>query len=120
MKCKKHPKYEAKRKPVCDCPDCWDIWNAKIGINDNENLIPDGIYCYNGKEVCPFYNIIFDHSVSIPFCSFLKKGDVFGISDGDFRKLCKIHKNAANVWEKYSLDLLWDQVKECGININEI
>lgn len=23
MKCKKHPKYKAIRKPMCDCKKCW-------------------------------------------------------------------------------------------------
>ena len=29
MKCKKHPKYQAKRKPTSDCSVCERIWHAK-------------------------------------------------------------------------------------------
>ena len=27
MKCKKHPKYQAKRYPTSECPMCLAIWN---------------------------------------------------------------------------------------------
>ena len=26
MKCKKHPRYQAKRQPRADCDACWEIW----------------------------------------------------------------------------------------------
>jgi hypothetical protein len=29
MKCKKHPKYQAKHMPRARCEDCWRIWIAK-------------------------------------------------------------------------------------------
>jgi hypothetical protein len=29
MKCKKHPKYKAKRYPTSECPECLEIWNQK-------------------------------------------------------------------------------------------
>jgi hypothetical protein len=66
--------------------------------------IPHGIYCYsvdkNGKnKVCPFWSI--NHSkeeIRNGYCSYLKKGD----------------------WENESaFNLLWDQVKECGVNMED-
>jgi len=29
MNCKKHPKYEVKRKPRADCVTCWVMWLTK-------------------------------------------------------------------------------------------
>ena len=29
MKCKKHPKYQAKRYPISECGKCLEIWNQK-------------------------------------------------------------------------------------------
>lgn len=26
MKCKKHPKYQAKKMPRADCKPCWEMW----------------------------------------------------------------------------------------------
>ena len=31
MKCKKHPKYQAKRYPTSECKWCLYIWNFKQG-----------------------------------------------------------------------------------------
>lgn len=28
MKCKKHPKYQAKRPPSHVCPECWSAWSG--------------------------------------------------------------------------------------------
>jgi len=27
--CKKHPSYQVKRKPKCDCKDCHEMWNRR-------------------------------------------------------------------------------------------
>jgi hypothetical protein len=64
----------------------------------DSNKIPKGIYCHGATrdDVCPYWSI----NLSKPtqengYCSFLERGD----------------------WEDSSgLSLLWDQVKECGIN----
>ena len=29
MKCQKHPKYQAKRYPISECPQCLEIWNKE-------------------------------------------------------------------------------------------
>lgn len=29
--CRLHPKYQAKKKPRCNCKVCWEIWEKKNG-----------------------------------------------------------------------------------------
>lgn len=62
-------------------------------------VIPTGCYCYshvNGKQVnCPYWSMRPDKPVQDNgYCAFLGRGD----------------------WESEHISLLWDQVKECGIN----
>jgi hypothetical protein len=57
--------------------------------------IPEGIYCYDKNGLCPFW----DKDETKPedesgYCHYLGEGD----------------------WECEHISLLWDQVKECGIN----
>ena len=66
---------------------------TRVGLPDS--VIPSGIYCYDEKGICPYWHLF----KSMPdkdngYCHFLKSGD----------------------WEAEGLSLLWDQVKECGIN----
>ena len=44
-KCKKHPKYQAIRKPQCDCEACWKIYNEKHGIEESEDQPIFGDFC---------------------------------------------------------------------------
>lgn len=56
--------------------------------------IPSGIYCHSSNGLCPYWSIDKKHKEqNNGYCSYLKKGD----------------------WELRG-GLLWDQVKECGIN----
>lgn len=62
-----------------------------------EKIIPKGLYCYNKDGVCPFW----DRLDGIPkqengYCHLLEKGD----------------------WESEGTMLLWDQCKECEINLD--
>jgi len=46
LKCRKHPKYKAVRKPTADCEDCLKLWNLKQELEapkqvDEEDDIPD-------------------------------------------------------------------------------
>lgn len=69
----------------------------------SKEVIPEGLYCYeriseNKIKLCPHWRINKDKPEQMNgYCSFLKKGD----------------------WEMGALSLLWDQCKECGINIGE-
>jgi len=92
----------------------------------NKNLIPKGLYCYSidsdGHEVrCFYWGVDKDHDLPQEngYCSYLEKGDydlnreeiwtTYFVKDG-----IKKEGTAAELGEK--LSLLWDQVKECGIN----
>lgn len=63
----------------------------------DEKYIPKGMYCYSGPrgtDRCPYWTTLPNRPAQENgYCKFMEKGD------GD-----------EGVW------LLWDQVKECGIN----
>lgn len=60
-----------------------------------EQHIPKGCYCYDQKGICPYWSKREDKpDQENGFCSYLNRGD----------------------WDVEVLSLLWDQVKECGIN----
>jgi len=65
-------------------------------MNEAEDLIPQGLYCYGIHDLCPFWSL--DHTQPYQmngYCLYIGKGD----------------------WELQGIiPLLWDQVKECGIN----
>ena len=83
--------------------------------------IPRGPYCYSGhlgKQLCPYYMYKFDSDVEVVFCEYLKCGDISNVSEDDFNKLLKSRENNTRLlYEEYPLDLLWDQVKECGVKL---
>lgn len=63
----------------------------------DELKIPEGMYCYDGDYCCPYWSMRDDKpEQDNGYCSFLKTGD----------------------WEHPGVGLLWDQVKECGVNEN--
>lgn len=72
------------------------------------NLIPHGEYCYTIEKIlsdgtaviipCPFWSRRQDKEFDQSgYCSYMKMGD----------------------WENDELTLLFDQIKECGVNIHE-
>ena len=100
-----------------------------------KSVIPYGDYCYNENGRCPYWiykKITHDKkvpkryrqieeeeevSVSIPYCLYLNKGDVFDISDEEFEELKYFHNcTDEELLSKYPLSLLWDAIKECGEN----
>lgn len=55
-------------------------------------------YASPKREVCPYWGLRKDkHPQESGHCRFLGQGD----------------------WEREGLSLLWDQVKECGVNLDE-
>lgn len=65
-------------------------------------MIPRGCYCYrivkNKYKVCPFWKILPNYEYqNNGYCEYLKTGDM----------------------EEEGTMHLWDQVKECGIKIND-
>lgn len=75
-------------------------------ITKDSSVIPDGPYCYRligennssktpRSSICPYWSYREDKPrQENGFCAYLESGD----------------------WEREGVSLLWDQVKECGIN----
>ena len=60
-----------------------------------KSSIPHGIYCYDVNGICPYWDSdLSKGEQNYGYCHYLKSGD----------------------WEDEGFSLLWDQVKECGIN----
>ena len=73
-----------------------NIIDEKYFINPEE-YIPNGFYCYNGNNLCPFWDI--DKSKpkqNNGYCHYLKHAD----------------------WEQEYISLIWDKCKECDVNID--
>ena len=69
----------------------------KIKKMKDQSKIPKGFYCYDTNGVCPYWSLNKNkpHQEN-GYCSYLEQGD----------------------WDEH-LGLLWDQVKECNINMEE-
>jgi len=97
------------------------------------SVIPKGPYCYSPDEeknankdendpayyikTCPYFSYEEDEGVTVVVCKFLNEGGLIdGTEKKEFKKLKKKYGSKEAVWDKYPLDLLWDQVKECGEN----
>lgn len=96
------------------------------------SVIPQGPYCYtytgDGEHyICPYYRKILNRPEQADgYCDFLEKGDIeLGIEAKEDPEVViteggiEVDKN--EVPDFIFGGLLWDQVKECGINdeINE-
>ena len=61
----------------------------------DESKIPNGMYCYDDNGICPYWSLREDKPYQDNgYCAFMKEGD----------------------WDIDGVGLLWDQVKECGVN----
>lgn len=61
-------------------------------------VIPNGLYCYDERGVCPCWGRSANHpEQENGYCTYLMQKD----------------------WESDTLSFLWDQVKECGINMED-
>lgn len=64
-------------------------------------VIPIGIYCYDEGGICPYWHIVKHLPNQMNgYCHLLKAGDWMELEEG-------------------GTYLLWDQVKECGQNLDE-
>lgn len=62
------------------------------------SVIPVGYYCYNKSGNCPYWSSCEDKPIQENgYCAYLGEGD----------------------WDSIGLSLLWDQCKECGVNMGE-
>lgn len=84
----------------------------------NIRNIPWGCYCYDNHTLCPHFTYVTDCGASIPFCTYLQQGSIGpNVSQSVELQLIKKYGSDEALDEKYGLDLLWDQVKECDINV---
>jgi len=65
------------------------------------NKIPKGPYCYDENGLCPHWQKLNDTEGPNAYCHYLK------MSDRDIENI------------ECVLSLLWDQCKECGVNLDE-
>lgn len=90
-------------------------------MKKDESLIPPGPYCYTydskGKYIlCPYWDKIEGAPEQANgFCHFLNKGD---IEIGKDAVLIDMDTEEITPHDElpFNPSLLWDQVKECGIN----
>ena len=95
-------------------------------MNKDISLIPKGFYCYlmiNGRQVnCPYWSINETYpEQNNGYCSYLEKGDwdfTKEIGTWSIRQDDGTYKKVRTSGEEMGLytGLLFDQVKECGIN----
>lgn len=72
--------------------------NWELIFNPEAKKIPKGLYCYDENGLCPHWSCHPEHGEqNNGYCAFMKYGD----------------------WEDDHFSLLWDQCKECGINLDE-
>lgn len=82
----------------------------------NESVIPKGDYCYSEKSVCPYWSVREDRvEQENGYCSFLGKGDV-EINQTAVLEDMDTGEKISGKDIPFPVGLLWDQVKECGIN----
>lgn len=87
--------------------DTYGLNQVELTPLQSLKLIPEGEYCYNVKtledgsierKTCPFWDKILDFpKQNNGYCHFRKQGD----------------------WQGSGIGMLWDQCKECGLNIDE-
>lgn len=97
------------------------------------SLIPEGMYCYKFDLLepdrcsnepgaiptvsCPYSSYKKINGVNIPWCDFLEAGGLpNGGKEGDFEKLVEYYGSEDAVFDNLTLDLLFDDCKECGEN----
>jgi hypothetical protein len=83
-------------------------------------MIPKGIYCYtrgqDGKrQYCEHFQSKEIGGVTVPFCTHLNQAGMTNSSDDDIL-FEYFEKDIDKMMEALPLDLLFDAVKECGVD----
>ena len=87
-------------KVFAELPEKRIMRTIEITESRVRQLVPRGVYCYDANGTCPFWSR-FDGiypSQSNGYCALMERGDWMSIENG-------------------GTSLLWDQCKECGINM---
>lgn len=86
------------------------LMKIRSQIGKDKSLIPKGIYCYDNLGFCPYWDKSDEHPhQENGYCAFLERGDWEAEIPADFPEHFPIS----------CISLLWDQVKECGENMDE-
>jgi len=82
----------------------------------DRSKIPYGSYCYDKNGICPYWSINSDFPEQYNgYCAFLEKGDWDLNREREWIDVkTKIKLTADEIG--LPMSLLWDQVKECGVN----
>jgi hypothetical protein len=83
--------------------------------------IPKGLYCYDENGKCPYWSLIKNLPIQENgYCSFLKKSD-YDLNEEQGEIHGRNRNNGEFVIPTHflPLSLLWDQCKECGINMDD-
>jgi hypothetical protein len=97
------------------------------------SIIPQGHYCYTWLETpsesnnfkgkvkpCPYFTKKEFNGVEVPWCNFLDCGGLDNShEDEDIGKLVEYFGDADKMHSALPLSLLWDSVKECGVNMDD-
>lgn len=85
------------------------------------SVIPRGIYCYDEKGVCPYWyrDIEYEEHVN-GWCEYMAKYDwERNLENGNMEWIGKDGITFVTKPNEVPFSLLWDQVKECGINLED-
>jgi len=94
-------------------------------MRKDKSKIPHGFYCYDENGVCPYWRRMEGREEQEDgWCDYLEMGDIEISEDTDRIWHTGCADNEKQVAHKdiprhIRMGLLWDQCKECGININE-
>ena len=117
----------------CYMPLCRKCYKELLDINEkmevkDTSIIPEGMYCYTGikmekgvyyTKLCPYWDAIKDvDEQECGYCHYLEEGDSYL---NDTMILCDEKTGEKSTPNEIGIPggLLWDQVKECGINYGD-
>jgi len=85
-------------------------------MDKDPGRIPQGLYCYDFNGICPYWSRKSDLPIQENgYCAFLEESD-FERNEKIGRVACINPPNTFIEPHEVPMSLIWDQVKECGIN----
>jgi len=96
--------------------DYWTVINLPETVL--ESIIPVGFYCYDDTGICPFWDLVEDaDNQECGYCHLLETGDI-DINSGRVLIDRETGETITGDSMGIPIGLLWDQCKECNINID--
>lgn len=87
-------------------------------MTKDTSLIPHGSYCYNKDKVCTYWDLdeelaeTLNTTQGCGYCHYMECSDADIVNNMTFNT--SVPPNAISAFS-----LIWDQIKECGINKKE-